>query len=436
MRILLDVSRLISGTGRPAPTGIDRVEHAYARHFLTRDPAHVTFMLSGPVLPPVALPLGLVSALLEALQALWRGTSQSGAAWKEAQGLARQAQARRWLGLGRGALRKALHGAGPALYLLVSHRGADHPRHIRALKRRGARFIPLVHDLIPITHPEYAPPRSTRQHLRRLETFATLADGIIVNSGATADTLAAYLAQKGARSLAPILSAPLGIDRVLPDTGSPHPEGPYFLCIGTIEPRKNHLLLLQIWRDLVETLGDATPKLVLVGRRGWENENILDMLERCPALSGKVIERAGLSDAAVGGLLQGARALLFPSFAEGYGLPVAEALALGVPAICSDLPALREVGQNVPDYLDPLDGYGWRQMILDYAQEHSPGRQAQLARLALWSAPTWQDHFALVVPWLERLAQSAPRPWADRASNSALAVRSPQRLAPRTQSRG
>ncbi|MCA3371599.1 MAG: glycosyltransferase family 4 protein [Roseomonas sp.] len=436
MRILLDISRLISGTGRPAPTGIDRVEHAYARHFLTRDPAHVTFMLSGPVLPPVALPLGLVSALLEALQALWRGTSQSGAAWKEAQGLARQAQARRWLGLGRGALRKALHGAGPALYLLVSHRGADHPRHIRALKRRGVRFIPLVHDLIPITHPEYAPPRSTRQHLRRLETFATLADGIIVNSGATAETLNRYLAQKGVPPSAPILPAPLGIDRVSPNGGFPRPEGPYFLCLGTIEPRKNHLLLLHIWRELAQTLGDAAPKLMLVGRRGWENENILDMLERCPALTGKVMELSGLPDAAVAGLLQGARALLFPSFAEGYGLPLAEALRHGVPAICADLPALREVGAEVPEYLDPLDGLGWRRMILDYAEEHSPGRQSQLARLASWSAPTWQEHFALVDPWLESLAKAAPRPWADRAHIPAVAQRSRQGLAPQTQSRG
>lgn len=409
MRILINISRLISGTGRPAPTGIDRVEHAYARHFLARDPARLTFLMSGAFLPMVALPQGLVAALLAALQTQWQGGQGADSAWREAQNLARQARARHWLGQGRGALRRALAAREPVLHLLVSHRGADRPGPIRALQRQGARFIPFVHDLIPITHPEYAPPRSTRQHLRRLQTFTHLADGIIVNSSATAESLRPHLAASSRRDSIPMLTAPLGIDPVLPNASHPRPEGAYFVCLGTIEPRKNHLLLLHLWRALAEALGDATPKLVLIGRRGWENENILDMLERCPALQGKVIEYAGLPDAAVAGLLQGARALLFPSFAEGYGLPLAEALALGVPAICSDLPALRDVGGAAAEYLDPLDGLGWRRLILAYAAAEAPERQAQIARLSAWAVPSWQDHFALLDPWLENLARATPR---------------------------
>jgi glycosyltransferase involved in cell wall biosynthesis len=415
LRILLDISRLMSGTGRPAPTGIDRVEHAYARHFLAHDPARLTFLMSGPFLPMVALPQGLVAALLTALQTQWKGGQGAEAAWQEAQNLARQARRRHWLGRGRRTLHQALAAREPVLHLLVSHRGADRPGPIRALQRQGARFIPFVHDLIPITHPEYAPPRSTRQHLRRLHSFTDLADGIIVNSSATAESLTPYLAATPGRGSIPILIAPLGIDPVPPDASQPRPEGAYFVCLGTIEPRKNHLLLLHLWRDLAETMGAAAPKLVLIGRRGWENENILDMLERCPALQGKVIEYAGLSDAAVAGLLQGARALLFPSFAEGYGLPLAEALALGVPAICSDLPALREVGGAAAEYLDPLDGLGWRRLILAYAAADSaPERQAQIARLSTWAAPSWQDHFALLDPWIENLARAAPRAMTDQ----------------------
>lgn len=435
MRILLDISRLISGTARPVPTGIDRVEYAYARHFLARDPARVTFLMSGPFLPPVALPHALVARFLLALKPLWQGESQADTAWGEARWLARQAQARYWLGRGRGALRQALHGTEPVLHLLVSHRGADRPGPILALKRQGARFIPFVHDLIPITHPEYAPPRSTRRHQRRLQSFSDLADGIIVNSAATGATLAPYLAA-GARRPIPVLPAPLGLDPVLPDSGYPRPAGPYFLCLGTIEPRKNHLLLLNLWRDLAATLGDAAPKLVLIGRRGWENENTLDMLERCPALSGKVIEHAGLPDAAVAGLLQGARALLFPSFAEGYGLPLAEALALGVPAICSDLPALREVGGEAPEYLDPLDGPGWRRLILDYAAPDNGLRQAQIARLAAWSAPSWDAHFALVEPWLEDCAKAAPRAAAEASPAFSPMAPASAALAPQSLPRG
>jgi hypothetical protein len=80
---------------------------------------------------------------------------------------------------------------------------------------------------------------------------------------------------------------------------------------------------------------------------------------------------------------------------------VAEALAQGVPAICSALPALREVGKNVPDYLDPADGAAWHAAILDYMDAGSLRRQAQLGRMKGWRPPSWAEHFALVEPLLE-----------------------------------
>jgi glycosyltransferase involved in cell wall biosynthesis len=87
---------------------------------------------------------------------------------------------------------------------------------------------------------------------------------------------------------------------------------------------------------------------------------------------------------------------LLPSFAEGFGFPLVEALQLGVPALCSDIPALRETGGEVAEYLDPLDGPGWRAAILDYAASPSPRREAQLARLSQWQRPCWDRHFAMV----------------------------------------
>ena len=99
----------------------------------------------------------------------------------------------------------------------------------------------------------------------------------------------------------------------------------------------------------------------------------------------------------------------FPSFAEGYGLPLAESLALGVPALCSVLPALREVGGAVPDYLDPLDGAAWRRAVLDYADPASAARAAQLSRLDAWRAPDWDAHFAAVDALLERVVPGRAR---------------------------
>ena len=95
--------------------------------------------------------------------------------------------------------------------------------------------------------------------------------------------------------------------------------------------------------------------------------------------------------------------MLFPSLIEGYGLPLVEALQTGTPVIASDLPVFREIGGNIPDYLDPLDGPAWEQAILDYADDASGARSDQLMRLAGYQAPTWKDHFSRVEAWMGAL---------------------------------
>jgi glycosyltransferase involved in cell wall biosynthesis len=195
--------------------------------------------------------------------------------------------------------------------------------------------------------------------------------------------------------------APLGISTARNDTAFALPcKPPYFVMVGTIEPRKNHQFILMIWRRLRERLGALTPHLVIIGARGWENENVIDLLERSSQLRPLVHECNRTSDAETVHILRNAQALLLPSLAEGFGLPLAEALALGVPAICSDIAVFREVAGSVPEFVDPLDGLAWLEAIADYSAEGSPRRAAQLARQSSWRAPTWDEHFAKILPRL------------------------------------
>lgn len=405
MHVLLDVSRLIGCARRRTPSGIDRVEAAYVRRWLREPAGSVTFVARSPLRGFAAVPRGLVADLHHCMDVIWSGGG-SPAMRAEARRLARRCAIQLALGIGRREATGRLHADRRSALLVVSHRLMEQPEPIARMRRAGAAFIPLIHDLIPATHPEYARPGVAMQHLRRLATVARLADGIIVNSAATAEALRPHLV--GQSQDAPVQVAPLGLD--LPATVAPSGEaGPYFVAIGTIEPRKNHLLLLHLWRDFAQKFGPAAPRLVIVGRRGWENENVLDILERCTLLRGLVEERGELADHEVVGLLRGARALLFPSFAEGYGLPLAESLACGVPAICSDLPALREVGGTVPEYLDPLDGAGWRRTVMDYATADSRSRPAQLRRMEGWTAPSWDAHFDAVDGLIESILR-APAP--------------------------
>jgi glycosyltransferase involved in cell wall biosynthesis len=140
--------------------------------------------------------------------------------------------------------------------------------------------------------------------------------------------------------------------------------------VGTIEPRKNHLTVLNLWRAIVES-GYRGPKLVLVGGRGWLNDETTAMLDRCCAFEGVVAETSGLGDKALRTLISNARALLAPSFAEGYGLPITEALELGTPVIASNLPVFREVSQGDAILIDPNDGVAWRSAILALSDNQS-----------------------------------------------------------------
>ena len=393
MQIILDVSRLIDSAQRAAPTGIDRVELAYAKHFCAEPRRPCAFVAEVPILGLVALPHAIVAELVVAVENSWAHGDRGAAAAIRRAKLAAP--------FGRGALAQLLRRPTPKAFLLVSHRTLDRPGPIEALRRQGCRFVPLIHDLIPLLHPEYARQGQAETHRRRIATTARLADAILVNSAATAADLEPFLSTRAPPP--PVAVAPLGIaaPEVKAPPAAPHP---YFVVLGTIEPRKNHLLLLNLWRQMAATLGPAAPRLVVIGRRGWENENIIDMLERCAAIDGLVQETGPLPDREVASLLHGARALLFPSFAEGYGLPLVEALALGVPVIASDLPALREVGGAVPDYLDPLDGAAWRNAVADYARPDGAARRAQLARLAGWTPPSWSEHFAILDQVLDTLS--------------------------------
>ena len=143
-------------------------------------------------------------------------------------------------------------------------------------------------------------------------------------------------------------------------------------------------------------MGTSAPRLVLIGHRGWECENVVDLLERCQELNGVVIERSRCSDQELATYLQHAQALLFPSFVEGYGLPLAEALAHGVPVLASDLGVFRDIAGEVPEYMDPLDGRRWMELIVDYANLAGSLRSAQMSRVARFQSTTWARHFEIV----------------------------------------
>ncbi|MDD4617392.1 MAG: glycosyltransferase family 1 protein [Alphaproteobacteria bacterium] len=286
------------------------------------------------------------------------------------------------------------------ILLNVGHHGLERPGYTAKAKRLGLAPYYFLHDLIPITHPEYSKEGETALHRLRMSEMMQSC-GLIINSNATQTILNRYATHIKA-SVPPCVVAPVGPAQLPPPNLRRPIKRPYFIILGTIEPRKNHLTILHAWRRIVERLGDAAPKLLVIGQRGWDCEQIADLLDRCEQLRGAVIEIPRCPDIDLSTYLRHAQALLFPSFEEGYGMPLVEALTAGTPVLASTLPVFREIAGGVPDYLDPLDGCGWLSAILDYAAHESQSREDQLNRLKSFVAPTWQTHFNKVEAFLNK----------------------------------
>lgn len=398
--VLFDATRLLSRADRSAPTGIDRVCLAYAEHLLSRRDLTVTPVTSRKDQLSAVDPRwfaetvsglrqrwsGEVDAaqaevrLAAALTAPRRGRSLA----DEAEG-ARPARTRRGL---EQLLRQRPLADPPrsALYVNVGHTGLDSPRILSGLAERGVARLVMVHDLIPVTHPEYCRPGEGPRHRTRMRTALRQASHIVVNSAATGAELAAFAEREGIAA-PPVQVAHLGLEPVFGAPVWAPADTPYFVHVGTLEARKNLAFLLTVWRRLEERMGTATPRLALIGRHGWENEAILDHLQRSPNLQGLVHQVAELPDAGLARLLAGARGLVAPSSVEGFDLPVAEALSLGVPVLASDIAVHRELAPEAR-LIDPLDGPGWLAAI--------ESATAKAPKPAAYAAPTWADHFHTV----------------------------------------
>lgn len=282
-----------------------------------------------------------------------------------------------------------------SILLNISHSGLEHDSYSYNIKKYQLKAIFFIHDLIPIEYPEYSRIGEKQKHINRLNTAIKSGYKIIVNSKDTSKKLSVY-AQKNSLDLPEIVVSHLGIKEFIPKESSQPLVEHYFIMIGTIEARKNHLIILNVLREIIKEFGEKAPKLVIIGRRGWECENVIDMLERCDALQPYVLEIPKCNDTQLAEYLFGAQALLMPSFAEGYGIPVLEAISHKIPVIASDLNVFREIAGNIPEYISPLDAIGWKKMILEYCDNNSIVRNAQIKRMNDFKCPTWNAHFEIL----------------------------------------
>ncbi len=278
----------------------------------------------------------------------------------------------------------------------------ERPGFTDFLRTHPGRRAAIFHDAIPLRHPHFTWPRSVARHPGYLKLLAGF-DRVWAVSRASRDELLGFWRWQGVALPPPVEVLPLGADFDGSPRRAPQAPGapPSLLCLGILEPRKHQDFLLTV----CETLWDEGLDFVLhvVGRENPHfGRPIRARLARLQRRRGRRLRYHGAADdATVAGLYATARATVFPTQAEGCGLPLLESLWRGVPCVCSDLPALRENAAGGGCVLLPVgDSGAWTGALRRVLLDDSWHRRLQ-SGVASRTLPTWAEAARLLAAGLE-----------------------------------
>ena len=284
--------------------------------------------------------------------------------------------------------------AGDWLVLLDSNWQADLRPALRRARVAGARVCVVVYDLIHVRHPEYVSAGAAALYRRWFVRTLPLADRVVAISRTVLADVQAYLDECGISAAGKSFGwFHLGAELDHPGAATaPQPAlesflgvsaAPLFMAVGTLEPRKDQAALL----DAVERLwaAHADVRLLLLGRTGWGSDALVGRLAIHPERGRRLLWLADASDADLETGYRAARAVVVASRAEGFGLPIVEALRAGCAVIASALPVFIEVGGDAVRYFPPGDVAALAAALADLARAaaEAPARPA--------SPPTWDD---------------------------------------------
>lgn len=287
---------------------------------------------------------------------------------------------------------------GDVLVLLDSSWHDDFFSHAERLKSEGVGIVSVIYDIIPLTHPQFCDAPLVKVFDHWFDWVVNIADGFI----AISETISNQVRQDVIHRLGPEEANKrwysffhLGSEiNHSSQTGKVQQrlktffsvDRSVYLMVGTIEPRKNHGYLLDAFEPL---WADGNPcVLCIVGRIGWKCGQLIERIRKHPELGRRLFMFNDLNDTELEFCYRHGKALVFPSFVEGFGLPLVEAMQRGLPVMASDIPVFREVGGEFVAYFDPHDPDSLARLVREY---ESTGQFPSSRSIDAWQWPGWQE---------------------------------------------
>ena len=292
---------------------------------------------------------------------------------------------------------KIIPGKGDVLLLLDSSWMYPIWPAVKKAKNNGAIVGLIVYDIIPLTHPDFFPSAIVRRFNDWLKQAIGHVDFFMGISETVQNELKTYLKQNYSNYQVHgrIGFFPLGCTLENIPKNKSNDNGPkelfkrnnIFIAVGTIEPRKNHKYLLDafdlVWQQCPDTV------LCIIGKeRGWLNEQIMNRIRAHPLFKDNLFMFNNISDAELDYYYRHSKALICPSLAEGFGLPIVEALHHGLSVLASDIPIHRETGKDFCTYFNINNAACLAQIIINIEKT---GKMPQVKSNKEYKMATWKD---------------------------------------------
>lgn len=264
-------------------------------------------------------------------------------------------------------------------------------------KKANVSIVTIIYDLIPISHPEFCVPEHSYIFKKWLHEIVHYSDSFVAISETVQKEMYNYIqnniATEDKKHYSYFhLGANFGKSLEIVDNSSINPQiikeintsKSIYLIVSTIEPRKNHMFLLEVFEKLWEQSLDV--KLCIIGKVGWDSDNLINKIKTHKEYNQKLLMWNNVSDSELNYAYKNTKYLLFPSFVEGFGLPIIESLYHGLPVLASNIPIHKEVGGNQIRYFDITNPDELIQKIVQIENELNADN---ISNEFYW--PTWKE---------------------------------------------
>lgn len=267
----------------------------------------------------------------------------------------------------------------------------------------GLKSVHVIYDMIPVLHPGFFPEAMEESYAEYIQYVLKYSDFSLAISENTKSDAELYASKKGIINKS-IETFRLGEDFVKIRAEKPDVEGlkssEFLFCVGTLEIRKNHQLLYNAYK-LAAQKGINLPKIVIVGKKGWLTDSTIHTLELDPDVRDKVIMLNKCSDKEMAWLYENCLFTVYPSYYEGWGLPIAESLHYGKMCLSSNTSSMPEVAGDIIDYFSPFDSGELLEKIIQYLDNKNL-KSAENNINDKYKTTSWDDAYKQVVKLIEK----------------------------------